>query len=54
MNLIDNGVAEILWCERISTDTKCCFVVTFKDWYGNIRTKEVIDLVEFEKSTWVE
>ena len=54
MNLIDNGVKEIIKVEKIITDTKCCFLVTFKDFYGSIRAKEVIDLEKFKKTIWME
>ena len=42
MNTIDNGISEVVSVERIITDTKLCFKVTFKDWHGVIRENEYL------------
>jgi hypothetical protein len=54
MNTIDNGIREVVSIERIITDTKLCFKVTFKDWYGYVREREVIDISNLAHIHWVE
>ena len=54
MNTIDNGISEVVSIERIITDTKLCFKVTFKDWYGVILVMEVIDISNIIHLHWVE
>ena len=54
MNLIDNGVKEIIKTTRIVTDTECYFEVTFKDWYGHTRTRNVMDIEDFKNASWQE
>lgn len=54
MNLIDNGVKEIIKSEKVISETKCYFLVTFKDYYGRVRQKETSDLEKFARSSWVE
>lgn len=54
MNAIENGVKKILKAEKIVTDNKCCFKVTFVDYDNRTRTKEVMDLEKFKHASWME
>lgn len=54
MNLIDNGIKEIISIERISTDTEMYFKVTFEDYYGHHKTKNVMSIKNIDKLTWRE
>lgn len=54
MNLEDNWVKEVVSTERIITETKLCFKVTFIDSWNRTRTKEVMNIENFKDYKWRE
>jgi hypothetical protein len=54
MNLIDNGIKEVINIERIITDTELYFLITFVDYYGTKKTKKFSDIIDLDKKHWVE
>jgi len=59
MNVIDNGVAEVLKITRVITPDELCFKVKIIDYYGKKKTIRVMDkssINEMKKGeyTWTE
>ena len=54
MNLIDNGIKEVISIERVITDTELYFLVTFKDYYGAIRDKKLMCIDNLYDIGWME
>lgn len=54
MALISNGVKKVLSVERIVTENKLCFKVTFVDMLGTTRTKEVMNIKNIKELRWSE
>lgn len=54
MNLIDNGIKEVLYIGKIISETEMYFEVTFIDWYGSKRTKRFSNINDLENKSWME
>ena len=54
MNLVDNGISEVLNIEKVITDEEMYFEVEFKDWYGRREIKRFMSIKDLEKKTWRE
>jgi hypothetical protein len=55
MNVLDNGIKEIIETKRIINRDELCFLVTYIDFYGEKRTMKTMKL-EYAKvgTTWTE
>lgn len=54
MNLIDNGIKEVLDVDRVILEADMYFEVKFIDWYGQERTKTFSSIENLEKKSWTE
>lgn len=54
MNLIDNGIEEVLNIEKVIKDDEMYFEVEFIDWYGRTEKKKFSSIKDLEKKSWVE
>ncbi len=55
MNLIGNGIKEVLKVERVITETELYFLVTYKDYYHrDPRTGKFMDIKDLENKSWRE
>jgi hypothetical protein len=54
MNMIDNGIHEVLNIERIITEEDLYFKVTFKDYYNSVQVKHFSSIKDLENKHWVE
>ena len=54
MNLIDNGIKEVLSTILIEKPLEVYFKVKFIDWYGQKRTKKFMSIKDLEKKQWIE
>ena len=54
MNVIDNGIKEVLKIERVITKTELYFKVTFIDLYSGKRVKRFMDISNLKDFTFME
>lgn len=54
MNLIDNGIKEVLGFDVIILEEEMYYEVRFIDWYGAERTKRFSNIKNLEKRSWME
>lgn len=54
MNLIDNGIKEVLHVERDVLEEEVYFSVKFIDYYNRERVKRFGDIKNLERKSWVE
>lgn len=54
MNLIDNGVKEVLNVDTVILEEEMYFMVTFKDWYSQERSKKFYNIENLLEKSWRE
>lgn len=54
MNVIDNGVKEIISIERVIKDEEMYFEVKFIDFYGKKRKRRFANIKNIEDRIWYE
>jgi len=54
MNLIDNGIKEVLDIEKVVLEDEVYFSVKFIDYYNSERVKRFSNIKNLENKSWVE
>lgn len=54
MNLVDNGISEVIEIKKVITDDEMYFEVEYKDWYGRREIKRFMSIKDLDKKQWTE
>lgn len=54
MNLVDNGIKEVIKITRVITDEELYFLVDFIDHYNCKKQRKVMSIKNLESLTWME
>jgi ferritin len=54
MNVIDNGISEVIEIKKVITEEEMYFSVRFIDWYGREQIKQMQSIKDIDKRQWRE